>query len=1137
MGRIIAKKVRGMNWMAKISLVLVFTLVFSTFMYQGWYSPKPAAAAITALQAWANVYHGTATTAQNIAYTVPAGSGTSRLLVVAISTSRTTVGSRTVTLTYGGQTLTSVTGDMATTAIQQHTQLYYLNEAGLDAATNTTLSVTVSSGTTRMTDVFAAVFDGVNQTAPIRNSQTYNSGTTAVTNPVFGTALTVNAGDQAVEIINCTRTGSTTLRTITYATNWTMQQEQTSTATDAIRNAVANRSIPGTNTTDTSSTTFSGTALASMTAMSLNSTPSCTDPDPATLTTTNPTSSSTVSGTVTVQTQVGVETAPSGMTGMVVNITGSTGCNVTNGAMTWNAGSSRWEYSWNTAACGATTPDTGVSITVSGTDPDCGTAVSAAAVTNVTIDNGKLPSTVTSCAGCHDYSPTFTDSAVRNTPAGQFPGSHKPHVQDNSMVCSVCHVVPATETSANFAHRNGTIQMRSPINGNTGAAYTKGTSFAQTNTPTAFTSCTNTSCHGSSSPIWGANTTDAACVKCHGIATSTPAQFTADTQRAAPGYTAASAPVGPGRSTGGATAATDAKVGAHDVHLRGTDNMSSAIACVECHNNVNTTNASFTGHMNGVGNLDWGTLATTAGKTPGYTAPNCTSVYCHTGNRPAGTGAGQGGLSTVTAWTNTALIGNTSVTDTCINKCHEMPPRGGVAGDSHSGLTAPGTYTTPASLAACSSNAPGTGCHPTINGAPTSMATLFFDKTQHINGSVEGGSCVGCHSQVQTGTHGTPRDQITGTGGEFGLAWGHKKSGRGAVTDADCIVCHLEGNFTTGNPTAYHKDGNIDLRDPDGAGETPITNNSGGAFTFTKFSISYAAGSRTSAISNSVADVITQKFCLACHDSNGATNPTARTSGGTAAMPFGGIALGTNYTAATDAIGTQGLIDVKKQFALTNSSRHPVLGPRLRDFPYSTRLAAPYNNIGTARDANGTTGHATANSVVMNCFDCHTTSALPTTRTIVSHGNAETLRGTSYVASPTLCLACHIASGTNQYGGNTQNHGTGSAWAATGSSHGTSVMAPCHNCHGSNTNTTKPARPRPAQDYHGSNALASGGLWPTVNSRPYAFIRGWSGTAYHRPYRASEFTTGSATCGAGTCPGGGQVGDGSNRTYTPGGTY
>ena len=45
MGEIIVRKVRGMNWKAKISLVLIFTLMFSTFMYEGWYKPTKAAAA------------------------------------------------------------------------------------------------------------------------------------------------------------------------------------------------------------------------------------------------------------------------------------------------------------------------------------------------------------------------------------------------------------------------------------------------------------------------------------------------------------------------------------------------------------------------------------------------------------------------------------------------------------------------------------------------------------------------------------------------------------------------------------------------------------------------------------------------------------------------------------------------------------------------------------------------------------------------------------------------------------------------------------------------------------------------------------------------------------------------------------
>ncbi|MBI5099394.1 MAG: hypothetical protein HZB30_09185, partial [Nitrospirae bacterium] len=59
MGRIIAKKVRGMNWMAKISLVLVFTMVFSIFMYQGLYNPTPAHAANV-------VYHVRGLAAQSV---------------------------------------------------------------------------------------------------------------------------------------------------------------------------------------------------------------------------------------------------------------------------------------------------------------------------------------------------------------------------------------------------------------------------------------------------------------------------------------------------------------------------------------------------------------------------------------------------------------------------------------------------------------------------------------------------------------------------------------------------------------------------------------------------------------------------------------------------------------------------------------------------------------------------------------------------------------------------------------------------------------------------------------------------------------------------------------------------------------
>jgi hypothetical protein len=408
-------------------------------------------------------------------------------------------------------------------------------------------------------------------------------------------------------------------------------------------------------------------------------------------------------------------------------------------------------------------------------------------------------------------------------------------------------------------------------------------------------------------------------------------------------------------------------------------------------------------------------------------------------------------------------------------------------------------------------------------------------------------TCTACHSgivpaanaSILSGGTVTQRDAVSG---EFGLAYGHKKTGRTVISDADCIVCHLEGDFTSQKTSAKHGDGYIDLRDPDntahGNGEVPIDDISGTPFRFVKFSTSYATGSRTSTghLSNNTDNVLTQKFCLACHDSDGATNTSARSNnGGTgnATMPFGGINLGANYTVLNGAAVAGGLINAKAQFATTNSSAHPVLGPRNKDFPTPARLNAPYNNFTRV----GTSGTKT-NGVVLNCFDCHTSGTSLTTRTIAAHGtnNTAQVRGTFYVNSPTLCTACHA--GYTAAPGATDTHGAGSAMnALPGDLDGGEAMSTvCQNCHSSQV--TLPARPVPAADYHGYNALVSGGNWPAPGARPFAFIRNtvnWTGVSYHRPFRSSEFATGSATCGGDN--GGCRVGNGSTRTYTPGGSY
>ena len=240
----------------KVLLSLLFLVITSSLSAQ-----------VTTLTSWTNAYHGTADASATV--TVPTGSNSNRLLVVAVASSQAAVGARTATVTYGGQTLTLAAGDMSLATSRQHTALYYLNEAGLDAATSTALAVTFGGGTTRVNDVWTAIYDYVDQTTPLTNSQVVNSVATTTNAFAFGTPLTVNANDQAIEVISTIRNGNTTPRTITAATNWTSSNEQTFNTTDGVRNGVFTRSISTTNTTDASAVTTSGNVLASMTGISI----------------------------------------------------------------------------------------------------------------------------------------------------------------------------------------------------------------------------------------------------------------------------------------------------------------------------------------------------------------------------------------------------------------------------------------------------------------------------------------------------------------------------------------------------------------------------------------------------------------------------------------------------------------------------------------------------------------------------------------------------------------------------------------------------------------------------------------------------------------------------------------------------
>ncbi len=743
------------------------------------------------------------------------------------------------------------------------------------------------------------------------------------------------------------------------------------------------------------------------------------------------------------------------------------------------------------------------------------------------------------CGACHGTSSTTYATA----------GSHSTHAgsANLALACATCH-----GPKENNYHVNGSVEWHlDTANSRLGANATyRNASSGSTGAlapSAAYGSCGNIYCHsdvqgasGSGSPSsyktpqWGA--ANPGCSGCHTDMTTT---FT----------------------------------GSHQDHTK----APYSYACSTCHSSAGSGTVKHVNHdidlsFSGTGT---GTVYSKgSAKIPGDGYGSCTTAPCHA---PYGTipetpptwGASLSGCATchngagafISYSSPSTLTGpNTGSHSAHMNysryvcdKCHT----GAVSGTSGGAAHLDGNIDVTSQGYAAN-----VAKHAANSGYTTCTAACHITTTWGLNTL----KCTDCHAVAITRTKGNPGTQLAIVTSEFGQAWGHKKSGRGAVTDADCIVCHLEGTYASQKTSQYHADGNIDLRDPDVAGETAITNNSGGAFTFTRYAISYAAGSRTTTLGNTIPEVVTVKFCLKCHDSNGAQNPTARAgAGSTSAMPFGGVALGANYTATNNAIGTQGLIDVATQVAATNSSRHPIGAPNSRAYPYSNRLPVPYNNIGTTRDSNTQSLNTAAprvkaNSVILVCDDCHTTGTSLLDRTITAHGSATGVRGTFFVTGPTLCLACHIAGSNGAYNNTATtapggSHGAGSAYGP-GTTRPATGMNYCNLCHFSlNTNYASASRPRYAQDVHGFNSMyGTSAGWTTGSAngmRPIAFLRNnisWPSGYSPRPYVATAGGPGQYNLAAGNsqCGGnfafnvggsGASCGGESHSTYTPGGSY
>ncbi len=172
MGKVIKKKIQGMSWIMKTSLVLLLTLTSMVFMYEGWYKPKQAAA-LSTVTAWARSATGTAGPYSVTNASFSCGAGTNRLLVAVVTAEAGTAAAANVTATKG--TGINFTTAVSTSTARGQVWIGYLTESQITGNTNA-ISITNASGQAWTgSDVYLTCYDGVSQTQPLVTSGTWSA--------------------------------------------------------------------------------------------------------------------------------------------------------------------------------------------------------------------------------------------------------------------------------------------------------------------------------------------------------------------------------------------------------------------------------------------------------------------------------------------------------------------------------------------------------------------------------------------------------------------------------------------------------------------------------------------------------------------------------------------------------------------------------------------------------------------------------------------------------------------------------------------------------------------------------------------------------------------------------------------------
>ncbi len=696
--------------------------------------------------------------------------------------------------------------------------------------------------------------------------------------------------------------------------------------------------------------------------------------------------------------------------------------------------------------------------------------VVAAAVGLVSLHGLGVPdvqaAAITNCNGCHGYpSPigTYADGSARNTPNGQFPGTHNTHVNGVSTTagpyfytCDKCHIAPNSTSTINNAHQTGFINIANPINSNTGASYGGIGSWARTNSPT-FRTCSNVYCHSDGtgvatgvvttnvSPLWG--TVASGCGTCHN----------------ATGPNQPNIRHNAGLSTASAGWANPENASGNSDNLYATYNTNSQAWLIARNFGWNTADVAPGDTINGFGVVvdGWGSSGTAADRTVnvglskngGTTIIGTMSLQMSTldNMNVAGGPTSKFGGTWVPAdvWNTFAVMiqkssnvvapiiidtvkvviytdhspkmnSHLSHTSPSCDTCHHATVSSSTTisnytnhNDGNYDLQADGAIATFAyTYAANGSKCSNISCH----GNATWGASAF--------------DCVSCHNQTQPISKGPLAGQSRrNVSGEFLSTWSHARSNNRVVTKAMCVVCHMEGNPASGSQDGtYHGNGLVDLRDPDTGAQIrqvrwiqSTISQGGGWYTsddgtvdgFSTFA-RFIRNITTSSLEPWV-QAVQINMCLKCHDYNGAMSTLARVGGNStsALQPFNVLITHWNSTAAMSSMGnhTNGsgnVVNVKYSFITTNASYHPVMGKSNNASTATGRMVAPWNSIGKIFGTNTQYGY------LMSCWDCHAQPGASgiLTFSVTAHGAAATLRSPIRANSTTpagnLCLVCHV---------------------------------------------------------------------------------------------------------------------------------